>query len=496
MDSLPSEIIAKIVDNLSDIRDVKNFSLVNKNIFNNFGVVKRLTQGLTFNLNKFPLRQPIRCYTNYNIGVINSSQAIENFKSFLNYVKKQENMFISEIVFRFYFTCSIKKIVQSDQTITTSCILNDNYSIINNDIFKSSAFINITDITLDCLCSDNFSIITKYKNQLEKLDIKDFKLNVNQFNQFCQMPKLKHLNLCGEIEIYNEPLNLDMDYDSDYIDISSSSEMDYDSEDLDDELWYSDCYTTLRNEEQYKEYKKEDVMITSAKTQLDYFGYHQINDYGTETTSWKVFKQFLPILTQVKTINLKENRLCGLYLLKDDAAFNLLTKIEHLSIWFIEYPLKMLTYISYDDYMLQTLPKKIAKIDLKSSTLKSFEVNLSINYTHICLKFPKNLYLSHISTDCDFFGFGGFKIPIETFLKKMKEAGRYYKFITIDSKTTFTFYSEKLYIEDSCGNFTDNYYQYGYNKWTGDLIEDYISIFLGMRSFKFYFLDSSDSSHF
>ena len=393
MDSLPSEIIAKIVDNLSDIRDVKNFSLVNKNIFNNFGVVKRLTQGLTFNLNKFPLRQPIRCYTNYNIGVINSSQAIENFKSFLNYVKKQENMFISEIVFRFYFTCSIKKIVQSDQTI----------------------------------------------------------------------------------------------YDSDYIDISSSSEMDYDSEDLDDELWYSDCYTTLRNEEQYKEYKKEDVMITSAKTQLDYFGYHQINDYGTETTSWKVFKQFLPILTQVKTINLKENRLCGLYLL---------TKIEHLSIWFIEYPLKMLTYISYDDYMLQTLPKKIAKIDLKSSTLKSFEVNLSINYTHICLKFPKNLYLSHISTDCDFFGFGGFKIPIETFLKKMKEAGRYYKFITIDSKTTFTFYSEKLYIEDSCGNFTDNYYQYGYNKWTGDLIEDYISIFLGMRSFKFYFLDSSDSSHF
>ena len=402
MDSLPSEIIAKIVDNLSDIRDVKNFSLVNKNIFNNFGVVKRLTQGLTFNLNKFPLRQPIRCYTNYNIGVINSSQAIENFKSFLNYVKKQENMFISEIVFRFYFTCSIKKIVQSDQTI----------------------------------------------------------------------------------------------YDSDYIDISSSSEMDYDSEDLDDELWYSDCYTTLRNEEQYKEYKKEDVMITSAKTQLDYFGYHQINDYGTETTSWKVFKQFLPILTQVKTINLKENRLCGLYLLKDDAAFNLLTKIEHLSIWFIEYPLKMLTYISYDDYMLQTLPKKIAKIDLKSSTLKSFEVNLSINYTHICLKFPKNLYLSHISTDCDFFGFGGFKIPIETFLKKMKEAGRYYKFITIDSKTTFTFYSEKLYIEDSCGNFTDNYYQYGYNKWTGDLIEDYISIFLGMRSFKFYFLDSSDSSHF
>lgn len=476
MDLLPSEIISKIADNLSDIRDVKNFSLVNKTNFNNWGVVKRLAF-------KFDINRPVtRRYTKYKICK-NPSKALENITKFFNYVKQQEHMVISEIVFNYFdIICSIKKRIQSDQTFMTSCILNyDNYlCIVTNDMFRNSPFMNITDMTLQCLHSENVLIIQTFQNQLEKLDIQDFKLNLNQFNKFCQMPKLKYLSLHGAIEIYDNSKKND--------NVSSTSDSEYDAED--DFKWYSDNGTTLKCEEKYEKYTENDEIVTSPKTQLDWFIYKNMHTYSeTQQTSWKVFKQFLPILSKVKTIDLKENRVCGTYLLKDHKVIKLLNNIEHLSIWYIKYPLKMLKPTSYYDYVSKKLPKKIATINIKSlSTLKSFEVSLSINYTHICLSFPKNLYLSHISINFDYIKYGGFKIPIELFCKKMKEVDYYYKFTRKDSENTFEFYRENLYIKDSNCNFTDdNFDCSAYNDWTYELVTDYYTVFCGMTSFTFYF---------
>jgi hypothetical protein len=232
-----------------------------------------------------------------------------------------------------------------------------------DDIFKTSRFINITSITLYELCTENFAILQIYQNQLETLAIGHCILNTDQFNQFYQMPKLKRLSFVGSIEI-NDINAIDT---TNTIDNNVKIQLDdYIISDSDDEDEYEGFYryNTLICEEPYKEYDDTNI-VTQPITQLEYFLYknaHPTKD--TQETAWKVFKKFIPILTQVKTIFFYENRLCGTYLLRDKKALTKLSNIEELSMWFIEYPFKQLEYRSSYKCLTTKLPTKKAYINL------------------------------------------------------------------------------------------------------------------------------------